>query len=574
MNNVELEKAPFFLSEQQQSWVRDMFLQMSLTEKVGQVFCMTGVGNTDEELREMVETYHPGAFMHRTVRANAIRHANEVLQQTTKVPLLIAANAESGGIGMSEEGTFFGKQLAVAATNDESFAYKLGYVCGKEGAALGFNWAFAPILDIDMNWRNPITNVRTFGADPKRVERMGAAYIDGMADAALGMAPCIKHFPGDGVDERDQHLTPTVNSLSAGHWRETYGRIYRTMIDKNVLTAMVGHILQPALTREKCPEMPDKEMRPASTNRFLVEDVLRDELDFKGLVVTDATPMVGYSAQLPRRTTICASLMAGVDMLLFCKDVAEDQSAIMDGLRNGTVSMERLNQAVTRILAVKAALGLPEAQRANALVPDERELSMLSCPQHVSWAQSCADQAITLVKDTQNLLPLCVQKTPRIRLTVLGEEESGGFGDNAAVGDLLRQALIKEGFSVHVYDAKSMEHGEIFDAGVATMRRKFDLSLIVANIATGSNHTTRRLDWITLMAANAPWYVKDIPTLLISFANPYHLADAPYISTCINCYSNNAYSVTACVEKLMGRSPFKGISPVDAFCHIWGAAEW
>ena len=105
------------------------------------------------------------------------------------------------------------------------------------------------------------------------------------------------------------------------------------------------------------------------------------------------------------------------------------------------------------------------------------------------------------------------------------------------------------------------------------MKGKFDLSIIAANVATGSNNTTRRLEWITLMAANAPWYVRDIPTLLVSFANPYHLVDAPYISTYVNCYSNNRFCVSAFVNKLVGESEFRGVSPVDPFAGIWGAKE-
>ena len=140
------------------------------------------------------------------------------------------------------------------------------------------------------------------------------------------------------------------------------------------------------------------------------------------------------------------------------------------------------------------------------------------------------------------------------------------------MGPLLKRALEREGFEVAMYDYETMEHGEIFTSGVADMKAKFDLSIVAANIPTGSNNTPRRVDWITLMAANEPWYMKEIPTMFISFCNPYHMFDVPFMSTFVNCYSSSSFCVNAAVEKLMGRSPFVGKSPVDPWCGgIWGA---
>ena len=116
-----------------------------------------------------------------------------------------------------------------------------------------------------------------------------------------------------------------------------------------------------------------------------------------------------------------------------------------------------------------------------------------------------------------------------------------------------------------------MERGEIFTSGVADMKEKFDLSIVVGNVSTGSNYTTRRLDWIPLMAANEPWYIKDIPTMFVSFCNPYHMIDVPFISTFVNCYSANIAAVSAFVERIMGRAQFEGTSPIDPWCGAWGA---
>lgn len=566
----KLREAPFYLDDEGVQWVEETLSAMSLEEKIGQMFCLTGMMTEPEEIAPLIEKYHPGAYMYRSAPAEKVQKAQRFMQESSNIPMLLAANLESGGNGVSEEGTFYAKQMQVAATDDTEMAYRLGMICNKEGGVCGSNWAFAPIVDIDMNWRNPITNVRTYGSDAKRVLRMAQAYLSGMRDGGYPMAACIKHFPGDGVDERDQHLLPSVNSLSAADWEETFGTVYKTLIDEDVLTVMVGHILQPELTRKYAPELTDAEIMPATTNPYLINKLLREELGFNGLVTTDATAMVGYSALDKRSSCLPKSIAAGCDMILFCKNIDEDYASVRQGMEEGILTMERVDEAVSRILATKAALSLHKKERTK-IVPKESERAVIGCEEHIAWAKECADKAITLVKDTQNLLPVTPEKYKKIRMTVLGEKENGGFGDNAKVAEPLKKALECAGFEVSLFNYETLEYGEIFESGVADIKPKFDLSLVVANVANASNNTTRRLDWVTLMAADEPWYVKDIPTMLVSFANPYHLVDAPFISTFVNCYSSNSYCVEAFVQKLTGESTFNGKSPIDPFCGIWGA---
>lgn len=565
-----LKQAPFYLTEEDVQWVDETLSAMSLEEKIGQMFCLTGMMTEPEELAPLLEKYHPGAFMYRSAPAEKVQNAQRYMQENSKIPMLLAANLESGGNGVSEEGTFYAKQMQVAATDDTKMAYRLGMICNKEGGVCGSNWAFAPIIDIDMNWRNPITNVRTYGSDPQRVLRMADAYLSGMRDGGYPMAACIKHFPGDGVDERDQHLLPTVNSLSESEWKETFGMVYKELIDKDVLTVMVGHILQPELTRKYAPELSDAEIMPATTNPYLINNLLRGELGFNGLITTDATAMVGYSSLDKRSNCLPKSIAAGCDMVMFCKNIDEDYASLRKGIEDGILTMERVDEAVSRILATKAALGLHKKGRAQ-IVPPESERTIIGCEEHMAWAKECADEAITLVKDTQKLLPVTAEKYKRIRMTVLGEKGNGGFGDNARVTESLKKALEQAGFEVALFNYETLEFGEIFESGIADIKEKFDLSLVVANVANASNNTTRRLEWVTMMAADEPWYVKDIPTVFVSFANPYHLVDAPFISTFVNCYSSNNYCIEAFVDKLTGKSEFKGKSPVDPFCGIWGA---
>ncbi len=569
---IDLKAKPFYLSGADIQWVEDTLASMSLEEKVGQLFCVTDITTDTEALQNLVRTYHPGGFMYRAGDAAQIQQAQRAMQEASRIPLLLACNLESGGNGVAETGTFFGRPLEVAATGETEQARRLGLVCAREGAAAGCNWAFAPIIDIDYNWRNPITNVRTFGSDPDRVLAMGEAFMDGVAESGAAMAVCIKHFPGDGVDERDQHLLSTVNSLSAGDWEATYGRVYKALIDKGAQTVMAGHILQPAMTRKMCPGIRDEDILPGSTNRYLMTGLLRGELGFNGLITTDATPMVGFTGTMTRRQAVASAINGGADVILFCKNMDEDLAGVRADVASGVITMERLDEAITRQLALKASLGLPRKQAAGTLVPGPEALPVFGCQEHQDWARECARKSVTLVKDNQHLLPLSPERTPRVRLTVLGEQQSGAFGDNSGVTELLKTALEQEGFQVALYDYATIEQGEIFTAGVAEMREKFDLSIVAANIPTGSNNTTRRVDWITLMAANEPWYTREIPTMFISFCNPYHMIDVPFISTFVNCYSSSKFCVEAAVEKLMGRGEFVGKSPVDPWCGgIWGA---
>ena len=569
---IDYKAKPFYLSDSDIDWVEETLASMSLEEKVGQLFCVTDGITDPEELSAFVKKYHPGGFMYRAGDAKEIQTAQRVMQEASRIPLLLSCNLESGGNGITPSGTFFGRQLQVAAANDPIHAYRLGLVCAREGAAAGCNWSFAPIVDIDYNWRNPITNVRTWGSDPDTVIRLSAAYMDGVRDSGADMAVTIKHFPGDGVDERDQHLLSTVNSLSAEDWENTYGRVYRTLIDKGAQTVMAGHILQPAMTRKLCPGIRDEEILPGSTNKYLMTDLLRGRMGFNGLITTDATPMVGYTGFLTRREAIVRSIMGGADVILFCKSIEEDMAGVRADIEAGRITMERVDEAIRRQLALKASLHLHIKQKDGTIVPGTEALEVIGCREHADWAAECAGRAITLVKDNQDLLPLSPEKTRRIRLTVLGEEQEGAFGDNGGITAPLKAALEREGFEVALYDYATMEHGEIFTSGVEDMRKKFDLSIVAANVPTGSNNTTRRVDWITLMAANEPWYMKEIPTMFISFCNPYHMFDVPFISTFVNCYSSSRFCVDAAVEKLMGRSKFEGVSPVDPWCGgIWGA---
>jgi beta-N-acetylhexosaminidase len=278
------------------------------------------------------------------------------LQLNARIPLLIAANVETGTNQTCPEATRIGCPMAIAATGEIKSAEILGIVTGKEAAALGINWAFAPVVDIDKNFRNPITNTRTFGADAYIVAEMSAAYIKAIQEQ--GVAASAKHFPGDGVDERDQHLLASVNSLSTEEWDDSYGKVYSATIEAGVKTIMAGHIMQPAYSKALDPQLRDEAIMPGLVAEELLHDLLRINLGFNGLIVSDSTIMAGLGTVMPRSEAVPFVIAAGCDMFLFTKNMEEDFSFMRAGIEKGIITGERLNEAVIRILALKASVGL------------------------------------------------------------------------------------------------------------------------------------------------------------------------------------------------------------------------
>lgn len=564
---VDLKGKPFYLSDADVQWVQETLQNMTLEEKVGQLFLPIGETLDMQELSKTFDKIKPCGVMYRTTPARDVQQVHRFLQEQAKIPLLVAANLEIGGRGIATEGTIFGTQMQVAATDNAENAYRLGMVCGREGNAVGVNWAFAPVVDIDMNFRNPITNTRTYGANPQRVLEMARAYMQAIHEN--GMAVSLKHFPGDGVDERDQHLHASVNSLTVEEWDATYGKIYKSLIDDGAQTVMIGHIMLPAYQKALNPTLKDKDIAPATLSSELLNGLLREKLGFNGVIVTDSTRMTGFLLTMKREKAVPYSIACGNDIFLFDLGIEQDFQYMMQGIADGILSVERVNEAVTRILALKAALKLPQKQRTHTLVPEPEKLEMLACQEHREWAQICANQAVTLVKEKEKgVLPLSTHKYRNIQLHVMGEyDKKGNHAGGKCEHALFRQLLEQEGFRVTLFDAHSMAK-HIFEPNAVTLEDA-DLIIYYANEGTYSNETTVRLHWQVPVELNGPKFLREVPNIFISVANPYHLLDAPRMQTFINAYTSTEDVVKALVEKLMGRSPFTGQSPVDPFCGLW-----
>ena len=559
--SIDLRANPFFLDDKQIKWVQDTLSSMSDEDKIRQLFCLVLYNDDEEYCRYLGEKIRPGGFMNRVMSTEQCINAVARMQRYSRIPLLVAANLETGGNGVVKEGTMFAKPMQVAATDDVESARRLGEVCGAEGAAVGCNWSFAPIIDIDYNWRNPITNVRTFGSDADRVAKMGAEYVKAIQDFCVAAA--IKHFPGDGCDERDQHVSASVNSLSCEEWDSTYGKAYSACIEAGAKTVMVGHIMQPAYTRYFSPDTSESEMLPASVSPELVGGLLRTKLGFNGLVITDSSAMAGLAAHLPREYIVPRTIAAGCDMFLFTKNLEEDISFMEKGYRDGVITKQRLEEAVTRILALKASLGLADGARVPSL---DEAWGVVGNATYKAWSDECADRAITLVKEEKGIFPITPERFRRVLFCPL--DNKGNTAKDGTPNARLRKAFEDAGFEVTEFVPQNVTEGNM--ASVTEMAEKYDL-IVYSAMIRARYQPVGRIVWSDPQGANIPTLCHTIPTVFISLESPYHLADVPQVRTYINCYSNTQNTVDALMEKLAGKSEFCGVSPVDAFCGKWDA---
>ena len=579
MTKVDLKAQPYNLTDSDIQWVEETIQSMSTEEKIGQLFVNMGSERTEEYLTNILDTYHIGAVRYNPGKAEEVYDQNKILQEKSKIPMLIAANTEAGGNGACTDGTEVGLEVKIGATNDTKYAYEMGRVSGVEASAIGCNWSFAPIVDINYNWRNPIISSRSFGSDPDLVLEMSLAYMKGIQES--GILPAAKHWPGDGIDERDQHLSFSVNSLSTEDWDQTFGKVYKGLIDAGLPSIMAGHIHLPAYQRHFNPGVKDEELLPATLSKEITTDLLRGKLGFNGVVVTDASHMLGLTGAMKRSELIPTSIAAGCDLFLFFNDPDEDFASMMEGYKNGIITEERLQEALERILGLKAKLGLHKKAKTEILPPKEEALAKIGLPENKALFKEVADHAITLVKDKQEIWPVTPEKYKRILLVdVKGVQ--GGFG--ALLGgkekavDIMKDLLVQQGFEVTIWESteeKIMklpedERGAAI-ANVYAQKRPiseltdhYDLIINLANVNPG---TVQRIVWPASKGTpDIPFYIHEVPTIFVSVQYPYHLADVPQVKTYINAYDSRKANLEVLVEKLMGRSEFKGESPVDAFC--------
>lgn len=588
---VNLKAKPFYLTDEQIEWVENTIDGMNKEEKIGQLFVhLTGCVR-DDEVKEEVQRMHMGGIRFNPRAKQDMWQMNYNFQKHSRIPVLSAVNVEAGGNGAARDGTFVAPEMKVAATGDTRYAYELGRICGVETRATGSNWAFAPIVDLVRNWHNPGISVRGFGADADTVLAMSKEYFRGISES--GIVCAMKHFPGDGNDERDPHIATSVNALSCEEWDNTYGKVYRGMIDAGVQSLMPGHIMLPSYQKHFSPDCREEDLLPATLSKEILGDLLRGKLGFNGLIVSDASHMVGLTGRSKRRDAVPGAIMAGVDMFLFYNDIEEDTQYMTEAYDSGVLTPERLRDALRRILALKAVCGLDSFTLDK--FPSIKGLEVIGKPEHKAVAREIADKSITLVKHKEDIFPVTPKKYKRILLVPIGPSpnpslvRAGMVADGSKLKNQLIEKLSAKGFAVEEYvdpvaemvskieslpadqdPIKLLNKGNKGAYGnkqkVKSLTDNYDLVLCFANVSS-TMRTTQRLEWaISKGGWDNPWYVNEIPTVFASFNCPFHLADVPQIKNFINCYDANEATVDAFIAKLTGESEFTGISPVDAFC--------
>ena len=583
MINVDLRKQPYNLDDEGVKWVEETIKSMTLEEKIGQLFINMGASRDEEYLKGVLDNYHIGGVRYNPGKAEEVYEQNKILQENSKIPLLIAANTEMGGNGACTDGTYIGNEVKIAATNDKRYAYEMGRVSGVEAAAIGCNWSFAPIVDINRNWRNPIISTRTWSADVEQTLELSLEYMRGIMES--GIAPAAKHFPGDGIDERDQHLSFAPNSLSVEEWDATFGRVYSGLFEAGLPSIMAGHIALPEYVKYFNPEATTQEIyMPATLSKYVLTDLLRGKMKFNGLVVTDASHMVAMTSAMKRSEMLPTAIAAGSDLFLFFNDPDEDFQWMMDGYKNGIITDERLEEALTRILGTKAALGLHNKPKTEILQPKAEAMAKIGLDSYKEIAKEISDKSITLVKNEENIFPISPEKHKRVLLVNVKGIANGiadlmGGGKKTPIEEI-KELLEQEGFEVEIYESamekimklpKEQILMKLLDVysqkrPIAELTGKYDLIINVANV--GAN-THQRIEWTMAKGTpDMPFYVHEIPTIFVSVLSPFHLADVPQVQTYINTYDSKDYTLKLLVEKMLGRSEFTGVSPVDAYCGL------
>lgn len=588
MDLVDLKAKPYHLTDEDCKWVEDTIAGMSDEEKVGQLFFQLTSSQEESYLKELMEKYHLGGCRYNPMPGKAVQEQNRKLQRYAKIPVFIACNTEAGGDGACADGTMIGSGVKIGATDNEEYAYALGKMSNEEAAALGCNMAFSPVCDILYNWENTEVIMRAFGNDPERVAKMSAAYVKG-AHENQGFACAAKHFPGNGLDFRDAHLSNNVNDFEPKEWDETYGLVYKTLFDNGLDAIMGGHILLPKYAKAINPGLSDEELMPATLSPEIMTTLLREKLGFNGMVVTDASHMVGMTDRMKRADMLPLAINAGCDMFLFFNDPDEDFATMLKAYRDGVISEARMTEALTRIIGLKAHLGLHKKSK-EELVPQPEALdAVLGKQEHKEMQKAVSRDSITLVKyKDKDVFPLTPKRYKRIMIVHVKGADSGmgvlmkmmGMGGGNPA-ELLKEKLCAKGFDAFIYESpldrmkKQIEAGEkpdvnLYFAGknaIADFVKDMDLVITLCDVPSG-----RPSFGLSKGGGEIPWYVFELPVVVVGCGQPTMLADIPQARTYINTYDAKDSTFDALVEALMaGPEAFKGKDPIDSFCGLFDA---
>src|SRR5690606_21350499 len=389
------QDSPFYVDSLQVKWVEEKYNSMTLEEKVGQLFVVAAYSNRDAaheaEIENLVKNEAIGGLIFMQDLAVKQAELTNRYNKVAKIPLLIGMDAEWGLAMRLKEVKRFPWAMTVGAVDDNNLVKQMGNAIGEQAKTLGVNFNFAPVVDVNTNPQNPIIGNRSFGSDVENVAQKGINYMLGMKEK--GVLASAKHFPGHGDTSTDSHKTlPTVDH-DLTRLKSVELAPFQKLIDAGVPAIMVAHLNVPAL---------DDSGIPSSLSKKTITDLLKNEMHFKGLIVTDALNMDGVAKAYPPGEVDALAFEAGNDILLFSQNVQTAKQLIIEKINSGEISEERLAESVKKILMAKYFVGL------NNYKPlDSKDLMLkLNHPAYQMLTGKIYENAATVIKNETEILPI------------------------------------------------------------------------------------------------------------------------------------------------------------------------
>ncbi|CAM5239405.1 beta-N-acetylhexosaminidase OS=Streptomyces cyaneofuscatus OX=66883 GN=G3I52_07470 PE=3 SV=1 [Streptomyces cyaneofuscatus] len=545
--------------------LRRIIAGMSLEEKVGQLFVMRVYGHSatdpdqadiDANLKEigvrtaaeLVSTYHVGGIIyfswaHNTRDPHQIAALSNGIQQAalderSRVPLLISTDQEHGIVcRVGEPATLLPGAMALGAGGSRSDTRRAAWIAGAELAALGINQNYAPDADVNVNPANPVIGVRSFGSDPQAVAELVAAQVKGYQGA--GVAATAKHFPGHGDTSTDSHTGLPVIEHTRQEWEELDAPPFRAAIRARIDSIMTAHIVVPAL---------DPSEDPATLSRPILTGILREELGYDGVVVTDSLGMEGVRTKYGDDRVPVLAVLAGVDQLLNPPNLSVAWNAVLEAVRGGEISEARVEESVLRILRLKSKLGLFRDPFVSGRGVDRT----VGIRKHLLDADRIAERTTTLLADPGALLPLS-RRTHR-RLLVVGADPVSPSGTTGPPTTTLAGAFTELGFAATALSTGTAPNQAKIAEAVAAAQGRDAVVVSTYNITAGS---TQRALVDALVATG-------VPVVAVAIRNPYDAAHLTGrgVAAVLASYSWTDVELRAAARVIAGRARPEGRLPV------------
>jgi beta-N-acetylhexosaminidase len=553
---------------------------MSLDEKIGQLIAV-GINakflNQESEeyraLERQVVTNHVGSIILFRSPVYESVHLINRMQQRARLPLLISADLEAGA-GMRFEDTInFPWNMAVGATGDPNFARRQGEMTAREARALGVQQIFAPVVDVNNNASNPVINVRSYGEDPDAVARFGAAFTEGAQSA--GVIATAKHFPGHGDTSVDSHRGLPVIKVKRERLDQIELKPFRAVIQAGVGAIMSAHIglpeidgttveplprdamVRPAYVDEGGELIDDKSYLPGTLSPLVLSGILRRDLRFGGLVVTDALDMSGLTIYFKQDEAAVRAVLAGADMLLKPADPDAVARGLREAVASGRLTEKRIEDSARRILAAKFDLGLTKVR----ITPLDQIDRLVSSPEAMKLADEIATRAITLVRDDAKLLARGEGNGLRpgskvFNLAITNGEDrffiANSFAGAMARGGQRMETIVLDGRSTDREVSAALERAAKADVVIASM---------YGRVRSGQSNSVGLPEQGARTLATL--VERKIPVIGISFGNPYFLLNFPSLQTYVVAYGDMPSLQRAAARAVLGQADVTGRLPIS-----------